>query len=44
MIAAAEGSWELYGHGFAEGTRGHLGGELPPPADAISSQQAKSSF
>ena len=44
VIAAAEGSWELYGHGFAEGTRGHLGGELPLTADTGVREQAKSSF
>ena len=45
IIAAAEGTWTVFEHGFAEGTRGQLGGELPLTADAGSKQQAsKSSF
>jgi hypothetical protein len=43
VIAAAEDSWVLYGRGFAAGTRGHLGGELPLMAHAGSRQQASKS-
>jgi hypothetical protein len=40
IIAAAEGTWTEFEHGFAEGTRGRLGGELPLAADAGSREQA----
>jgi hypothetical protein len=45
IIAAAEGTWTKFERGFAEGTGGHLGGELPLAAEAASGEQAsKSSF
>ena len=44
-IAKAELTWTEFAHGFAKGTQGHLGGELPLMADVSNPQQAsKSSF